>query len=754
MPTKMKSKILAAVSVGAYKPMNSEDLSRLLGVHKSDIDRFKQEVDELHRSGRLLIGEDRTIRLAGQAGMIVGTFRLNVKGFGFIVPSDPDVVEDLYIPQEATMGALTGDLVQARGAQRKVNGKTRLYGRIEKILARGKNKFVGTLVKGALHWMVQTDGRVLHQPIIVDDVAGRQVRTGDRVVLQLTEYPDGNKPARGVLLELLGPGGEPDVELQAVIREFNLPQEFPDAVHADLEHVVEKFNRTMGHELAQGRLPKGRTDLRDKVIITIDPVDARDFDDAISLDVLEDGYELGVHIADVSAFVILDSALDQEARTRGNSIYLPRRVIPMIPEALSNGLCSLQEGQDRLTKTAFIRYDRQGRVVGSRYANTVIRSTKRLTYEQATGVMEGHYDNLSRPVVDLILQAEKLARSIETRRRKAGMLHLDLPEVELEYNEKGEFVDAHPADTSYSHTLIEMFMVEANEAVARLLDSYNIPFLRRVHPEPAPQALENLGDFLTMLGHKISRGFNRFDLQNLIRSVAEKSEGFAVNYAVLRSLQRAEYSPAKVGHFALASTHYCHFTSPIRRYPDLDIHRLLDLHFENKLKNLAPQLRQEEPQLAALGEQCCLTERRAEEAERQLKETLILQLLSEHIGDQFDGMVTGVCNLGPFVRLTRYMIEGLIPLDQLGDDWWEVNQDGGYIKGRRKGVKIQIGDPLKVTIVSVDAIARRMNLALAEEPKPKKEKGPKGKSARGKRGKSGKNGKRSSSHKPKRKHRG
>lgn len=730
MSGRMLNQILTKVSLGSYEPMNLEDLAKALGVPRSDFALFKEAVDDLHRSGRLVIGEDLTIRLAGKQGTVVGTFRGNVKGFGFVVPSDPEVVEDLYIPEEATLGALTGDLVQARIAHRRVKGRMRLYGRVEKILARGKNKFVGTLFRAASHWMVQTDGRVLHQPVIVDDVSAKHVRTGDRVVVQLTEYPAGMRPARGVVLESLGSSGTPEVELQAVIREFDLPQEFPDAVQNNLDQIIETFNRTTGEDLAEGETPPGREDLRTKLIITIDPVDARDFDDAISVDVFDGGYELGVHIADVSSFVREDSAVDGEARARGNSVYLPRKVLPMLPEALSNGLCSLQEGQDRLTKSVFIRYDKKGNIIGSRYANSVIRSARRLTYEQATGVLNGEYDNLPRAVVDLLLHAEKLARIIESRRNKAGMLHLDLPEVELEYNERGEFVDARPADTSYSHTIIEMFMVEANEAVARLLDSHGVPFLRRVHPEPSAEALEQLREFLHMLGHRIPKGADRHDLQAVIRSVANKPESFAVNYSILRALQRAEYSPKKVGHYALASTHYCHFTSPIRRYPDLHIHRLLQLHFEGKLRALAAELRRDQAQVVALGEHCSFTEERAQDAERQVTETLILQLLSEHIGDEYDGLVTGVCSMGPFVRLQRYFIEGLIPLKDLDDEPWEVNQEGGFIRGRRSGRKIKIGDALRVAIVSVDAISRRLNLAMVEERKVKKHAGKKTKAPR------------------------
>ncbi|NLE30339.1 MAG: ribonuclease R [Phycisphaerae bacterium] len=715
-PKRLQCKILSGVSLCGYEPMEWQQLADWLGVRKSEFEQFKHEVDELHRSGRLIIGEDKTLRLPGREGTIVGIFRQNSRGFGFVVSSDTSITEDLYIPAQATQGAVTGDMVQARIARRRVKGKMRTYGRIERILTRGKNKFIGTLTKAAKHWMVETDGRVIQKPIIVDDVSAKGVRTGDRVVVQMTEYPVEGQMPRGVILRVLGPAGEPDVELQAVIEEFDLPQEFPETVLDHLEIIIDEFNSNVGKMLTMGHMPDGRLDLRDKLIITIDPATARDFDDAISIDVLDDGYELGVHIADVSAFIPEDSPLDQEARYRGNSVYLPRKVLPMIPEALSNGLCSLQQDQNRLTQSAFIRFDPQGRVQSSRVAQSVIRSTQRLTYEQATAILEGQHDHLPKKVVDLILTAEKLARAIYARRDTEGMLHLDLPEVELEYDEKGQLVDAHPADTSFSHTIIEMFMVEANEAVARLLDSYNIPFLRRIHPDPSKEAFEQLSEFLRMLGHRVPKEPNRNDLQELINRVEGKPESFAVSYAVLRSLQRAEYSPKKIGHFALASTHYCHFTSPIRRYPDLTIHRLLNFHFEGKLKKLVMELRQGQKVLDELGQYCSTTERRAEDAERQITETLILELLKEQIGQHYEGVVTGISGLGPFVQLPKYMIEGLIPINELGEDWWEVNQDGGYILGQRSGKRFKIGDPLKVAIVSADPVSRRLNLTLVEAP--------------------------------------
>ncbi len=715
MREKLNKEILTTIAKKDYQPAPLERLAELLGVRKNQLGEFRKAINQLHRDGRLLIGEDKAVRLPHKPGSIIGTYSSHNKGFGFVIPIEPGQTEDLFIPAEASKGAVTGDLVQASVGYRKHRGKVRIYGKIDKILTRGKNKFLGTLFRAANHWIVETDGKVLHQPIIVSDVSAKQARTGDRVIVRVTEYPHGHKMPRGVIEKVLGEQGKPEVELQAVIEEFSLPEEFPSAVDKQLDKVIEKFNSKISNQIASGVIFKKREDLRKKTIITIDPDDAKDFDDAFNIDVLNDGYELGIHIADVSSFVEANKAIDNEARERGNSVYLPGKVIPMIPEALSNGLCSLQEKQDRLTKSVFIKYDFSGNVISSRFANSVIRSSKRLTYKQASQIISGAKTGFERKIIELLKHAEHLAKLIFARRYRKGMLHLDLPEVELQFNEKGQVIDAYPADTSFSHTIIEMFMVEANEAVARLLDSYNIPFLRRIHPEPEPKALEHLSEFLQLIGYKIPKDAERRDLQKLLKQVSGRPESFAVNYAILRTLKPAEYSPQNVGHYALASEYYCHFTSPIRRYPDLTIHRLLELHLNGKLKKLARSLRENVSELSVLGEHCSFTERRAEQAERQVKETLILELLSGHVGDEYDGLVTGISSLGPFVQISKYMIEGLIPLAELGSDKWEIEHDKGVIFGHNTKTKIKIGDPIRVRIVSVDIISRRLNLAPTDK---------------------------------------
>jgi ribonuclease R len=452
-----------------------------------------------------------------------------------------------------------------------------------------------------------------------------------------------------------------------------------------------------------------RDDITEKVIITIDPPDAKDFDDAISIERNTEGnWELGVHIADVSCFVTADSPLDVEAKNRGNSAYLPGKTIPMLPEILSNGICSLQPGQRRFCKSAYLTYDREGNVLGRRFANSIIDSAQRLTYEDADKALKGHTKGIKPEVVKLLKDMEALSRVIEKRREKAGMIHLDLPETELVMDKSGRVVNAHPADDSYPHTIIEMFMVEANEAVASLLDRHNIPFMRRIHPEPDALGMKSLSQLVRAFGVSVPRVPNRAAIQELLTAVKGADCSFAVNLAVLRSFEKAQYAPLHIGHFALASTHYCHFTSPIRRYADLLVHRVLEFYLQNRLdvaKQISAGL-----DLTEIGKHLTFTEQRADDAENELKTVLILQMLSKRTGEELDCVVTGLTNFGVFVQSLKFGIEGLITMGDLGGDVWKYNQKAQCVMGMRSGASIHLGKAIKVRIVSVNVPARRLNL--------------------------------------------
>jgi ribonuclease R len=420
---------------------------------------------------------------------------------------------------------------------------------------------------------------------------------------------------------------------------------------------------------------------------------------------------LGVHIADVTHFVPPGTALDREAKNRGNSVYLPGKVLPMLPEMLSNGVCSLQPGQERLVKSAYITYDNEGRILGRRYANSLMRSTQRLTYQQVDRALKGHTKEIQAEVLPLLYDMQTLARIIEKRREKAGMLHLDLPETELILDDAGRVADACPADTSYPHTIIEMFMVEANEAVATLLDRVNVPFMRRIHPEPDNLTLQNLSQLVRALGLHIQKVPDLFALQGLLNAVKGRDCSLAINLVVLRSLERAQYSPLHIGHYALASKLYCHFTSPIRRYADLLIHRLLDCYLRGEIRTAPEDWVPSAEELAQIGKHITFTEERADDAERELKAVLILQMLSEHIGEELDCVVTGLTNFGVFVQSRKLGIEGLVQTADLGADDWKYNQRTGCIIGRHTGMTVFLGQQMNVRIASVNEPARQLSVA-------------------------------------------
>jgi ribonuclease R len=737
MVEQIKNQILSRVKSSSYRPQRPRRLAKDLQLAGDEAySAFRDALRELMHEGRVVVGQGGVVVMPTERTSrdeFTGTYRHNKRGFGFVVPLDPSAHEDLFIPPGENATAITGDVVRAKITSRgQRDGKTMYTGRITEIVERKNKRFVGSLAKMHSQWVVQPDGNTYTQPILAPDAASRHIKVGTKVVIELTTFPENGDWAQGVITEVLGHAGEKDVDLKSVIVQYNLPEKFPPEAEAQAREAVDTFQP----EDERG----SRLDLTDEVICTIDPDDAKDYDDAISLKQVEGGYwELGVHIADVSYFVEEESPLDLEARERGNSTYFPGYVIPMLPTILSNGVCSLQEAVPRLCKSAFVTLDDDARPIRTRFANTVIKSAKRLRYKEAQAIIDRapeipHPDGPKRisdypaDVVELLHNMNALAKRIQKRRLLAGQLVLDLPVVDLLLDEEGKVVDAVPEDTSFTHTLIEMFMVEANEAVARLLSSLSVPFLRRTHPEPDVQDNERLRHFTTVAGYRLPKDLDRKALQALLSAVRGKPESYAINLAVLKSLTRAEYSPEEIGHYALASEDYCHFTSPIRRYADLTIHRLLDAYFDatghsfaggakgrakggRKAKVVLDDVPSYDS-LVELGKHISFTERRSEDAEKELRQVKILELLKSQIGEEFVGVVTGITNFGLFIQIQDYLIDGLIRYEDLMDDWWDVDERGGVVRGQRTGTKIHMGDLARVRIVRVDLPRRELDLAI------------------------------------------
>ena len=702
-----KREILKHVTRRGYSPVKLSALARSLGVDDADYPEFKTAFKELHRMGRVVVGPKNLITLPQMSGRLIGTFRGNPKGFGFVIPLEPNSHGDLFVGPRDTAGAMTGDTVSARVLKKGMRGgQMRYNGVIEEILQRGRNRLGGKLQKSNGEWMVEPDGKEYFEPVVVDDVTAKGAKTNDKVIVEIITFATETCLARGVIVEVLGKAGLYESETQSVIAQYSLPGDFD-------EQCLDQTREASAAFVAEADAK--RDDITDEVIITIDPPDAKDFDDAISLRRNTDGnWVLGIHIADVSAFIPMGSALDVEASDRGNSTYLPRKVIPMLPEILSNGICSLQPKQKRFAKSVYITYDDKANVLGREFANSLICSRARLTYQEADRIIRQKAQNHPGEVVALLKDMETLARVIEKRRAKNGMLHLDLPETELVFDDAGRVVDAEPADDSYPHTIIEMFMVEANEAVAALLDRFNIPFMRRIHPEPDPTSVKNLGRFVKLCGLKVPRHLDRAAIQDLLAAAKGKSCSYAVNVYILRSLQKAEYAPLHIGHFALASKAYCHFTSPIRRYADLLVHRLLQCYLDHHLNMIGLDEVLPDAELAEIGKHISFTEQRAADAERELKTVLILQMLSGRIGDQLDCVVSGLTNFGIFVQCVKYGIEGLIEFGDLGMDEWKFDDRAQAVVGRHSQKSVHLGQDMKVTIVAVNVQGRHLTLAPAK----------------------------------------
>jgi ribonuclease R len=742
MALRFTNRLLDHLYHDGYRPTTVRNIAKDLRIIHDDKEAFDETVAQAVEDNQIEIGQDGCVRLPTLPEEIVGSFRSNKRGFGFVKPTQRFREGDIYIGAGSESDAVSGDTVRVVVSQSRSWKGRGASGKIVEVLERGRGEYVGTLSKRGKSWFAQPDGRELHNPIIIRDVGAKDAKEGDKIVFEMLHYPEKDYLGEGVITRVLGEAGKPDVETQAVMLAYGLFEDFNEESKDEARNAASHFEET-GDE--------GREDLTNEFIFTIDPPDARDFDDAINIsyDENKNEWELGVHIADVASFVPIGGALDLGAIERGNSVYLPRKVIPMLPEVLSNGVCSLQEGVRRWAKSVFIRFDHKGRVLGHRLRNTVICSAKRLTYLEAQALIDGDEKEARKNTVtggayteELIGKlklADTLAKKLLARRRRDGMIELQLPEVVLEFDDNGHVIDAHPEDNAFTHRIIEMFMVEANEAIARTFAGMDIPLLRRVHPEPKFGDMVEIRLFARSVGVGISDEPTRHDLQKLLQATKDSDSSRAVHFAVLRTLSKAIYSPAEVGHFALASQHYAHFTSPIRRYPDLTVHRAIASYLDHtdngtnmkggkSKRSIIGNIRDDERaldegSLIEIGANCSSTERNAEQAERSLRTFLVLQFLNEnHLGDEFSGIITGFSSTGLFISLERFLIEGLCRFDTLkqtakSTGRWEKLEGTGQIVASRSGAVLAIGDKVTVQISSIDLPTRQMEVHVIDMPK-------------------------------------
>lgn len=710
MMSDLAARIIAALSSPSYKPLKPKMLARKLGIGGGDeYQPFKSALRELIKQGRAEIGKGNAVRQTGTHGTVTGVLRKAAGGFGFVRvnPEEGAKFTELFIPAEAVGDAATGDIVLVRVRRKPSHGQTLPRGEIVEVLERTTRQFVGSYFERGGEALVRVDGTVLAHSINVGDPGAKGARPGDKVVIDMVRFPAPEDRGEAVITEILGPRGAPGVDTLSVIRAYSLPDEFPADALEEARLAAAAFNeRDLGD----------REDFTDWLTITIDPVDARDFDDAVSLtiDPRSKHWQLGVHIADVAHFAPVGGALDMEARRRGTSVYLPQRVLPMFPEVISNGLASLQQDRVRYVKSVLIDYTPAGQVADVRFANAAIRNRRRFSYDEVSALLqqldrqEPAPEQLAPEIVQLLLRMRELALILHRRRLKRGALELIMPEAELQYDEAGRVTGAHFRTHDISHQMIEDFMLAANSAVADHLERHGISFLRRVHPAPDPLKLEAFGAFARILSYKLKRETDRFTLQRILRESAERPERYAVHYALLRSLKQAHYTPEKDEHYALALENYCHFTSPIRRYPDLVVHRLLDqlLRRGRAGSNFA--------ELRVLGEHCSKMERRADKAERDLVRQKLLVYMSERLGTELHAVITGVADYGFYAQAEELPVEGLVHISTLPDDYYRHDEPAHSLIGQRSGRSYRLGDKVTVTVVRVDLQRRELDFRVKE----------------------------------------
>ncbi len=711
--TDYRTNILNYFSDPDARPLRPNDLAKTLRVNKSTLNQFRVAVETLLSEGRLIHAANGTLKLKTMQNALVGTLRRTASGAGYFRPTEglPDgkpTEEAIYIFSEDMRGALSGDEVTVQLLKRTRSGG-QLCGRVVGIKHRARQEFVGLYHERRKEGFVTVDGGLFSAAVSVGDPGAKGAQPGDKVVVEMVRFPEGHHAGEAVITKVLGAHGQPGVDTLSIIHEFGLRDEFPENV---LEHARREAQAFEEADLGD------RLDLTRETIITIDPVDARDFDDAISLTREDNGHwRLGVHIADVAHFVKPGTPLDREALLRGTSVYLPDRVLPMLPEILSNSLASLQSGKVRFTKTVFIDFTPEGIPTRAEFANTAINAIQRFAYEDVMPILEGKKsprgnDPVNANVLTLLKQMHELAMILRRRRFERSALNLDLPEIKLDFDADGHVAGAHKTVHDESHQIIEEFMLAANIAVAREFAYRGWPFLRRVHAPPDEKNSRMLSDFLNGLGFKVPPNPGRPQLQTLLDQVRGEPEEYAVNFAVLRSMKQAEYSPAEVGHYALAEEEYCHFTSPIRRYPDLTIHRLFDLVVQDRKKK--PPLSTED--LIKLGDQCSTSERLAQDAERELVKTKLLNYLKDRIGEELAANITGVERFGFFCQGKELPAEGLVHVRSLPADQWDYDDRGHTLTGRRSGVVFRLGDEVRVSVNKVDVDKRTLDFRLVEKP--------------------------------------
>jgi ribonuclease R len=698
--------ILSFMREKAYKPMTMNELINVFGIKKSEVKDFKKLIKLMEKEGTIIRTRADRYGATERMGLVTGRLQGNAKGFGFVIPDEER--PDVFIPASALNGAMNGDRVVCKILKEENNGK-KCEGEIKTILERANTKVVGVYEEGKGFGFVVPEDKRIYQDIFIPKEDRNGAKTGDLVEAEIVLWPEKRRNPEGKIIEILGQKGDKGIDILTIIKKYKLPEAFPEKV----ENFAEGFPDTIPEEEI-----RRRKDFRDVRLVTIDGEDAKDLDDAVSVEKLPNGnFKLGVYIADVSYFVREKNPLDKEALKRGTSVYLIDRVIPMLPKKLSNGLCSLNPKVDRLALSCIMEIDKNGKVVDSGIYESIIRSSERMTYTAVTKILRDKDEETIEKykyLVDDFKTMEELCEILHKKRMTRGAIDFDFEESYIVLNPMGKPIDIKPYERAIANRIIEEFMLACNETIAEHMFWANIPFVYRVHEEPDEEKLLHFNEFVHNLGYTVRWGSEVHPkaLQEFVEKVKGKKEETVVSTLLLRSLKQARYSPNCTGHFGLAAKYYCHFTSPIRRYPDLIIHRIIKEYLKGELS---------ENRIAALTKavdyasvQSSETERTAQEAEREVDDLKKAEYMLDKIGQEFDGMISSVTSFGMFVELPN-TIEGLVHISNMYDDYYIFDEKHLSLTGERTKKIFRLGEDIRVKLIKVDIAAREISFEIAEE---------------------------------------
>ncbi len=710
----VKDRIAAFIREKAYKPLAAAELMEALRVAEAKVGQFLSALDQMETEGTIVKTRLGCYGAPERMSLAVGKLQGHSKGFAFLQPEiqPPGIQGDIFIGPENLAGAMHGDRAIVRLSPLARSG-ARVEGEVIRILTRGSDRLVGTYEGTRTSgYVVPDDTRLPHDIVIPRGQVGG-ARQGEKVVARITRYPDARRPAEGQILERLGAVGEAGVDILSIIRKHNLPEAFPQKTMREAEALPSEIPT---EEYEQ------RTDLRGRLIITIDGADAKDLDDAVDVEKLSNGnWRLSVHIADVAYYVRADSALDREAFRRGASVYLADRVVPMLPAKLSDGVCSLNPREDKLTLTAEMEISPEGKKVAHKLYPSVIRTAHRMTYPEVWGILQGDAELRQKygDVVPMLQEMHALMQALRSMRTSRGSLDFDLPEAKLVLNEQGYPVDVRRAERTDAERIIEEFMLAANETVGRHLTDLKVPLVYRIHEKPAQERLQALAEFLALFGCnlKVGKELSPLDLQKVTMWAAGRHQESLINTVVLRSMKQARYHHVNSGHFGLAAEHYCHFTSPIRRYPDLIVHRILREVWATKGTIPARQKHRLEQLIQKVAEQSSERERYIMEAERETYDLKKAEYMQGKIGEVFSGIISGVQPFGFFVQLPN-TVEGLVPIGTLADDYYHFHDKHFALVGERTRRMFRLGDAVGVRLTNVNVAQRRLEFTLVPEATP------------------------------------